>query len=257
MGQPSAELLSAVREVATARNWAPQDLLAVIGYETGGTYDPWQRGPTTRWGEHRGLIQWGEDQRRDYGVTRDMSETDQVRAAGRYLSDRGLESGMGLLPMYAAINGGNVGAVNASDENNGGAPGTVTDKVNSPVFQDHMRYSANFLGEDYVPRVQSGVPSPEAPPSRAAEGRGSDEFNAAYELPELPMDGVPPVGEDGVPEDPFASQVTGLITDQLFGSNRSSAPPPPLMQAPPPPPPRPKDYGPVVLVRKKKEKEKR
>lgn len=58
----------------------PLDLATVISYETGGTFDPWQKGPRTQWGEHRGLIQWGEAQRQNYGVTQDMTVTAQVEA---------------------------------------------------------------------------------------------------------------------------------------------------------------------------------
>jgi hypothetical protein len=237
MGQPSANLLKAVRAEAAARGWSAQDLLGVIGYETGGTYNSWQKGPTTKWGEHRGFIQWGEPQREQYGVTREMSEADQVKAMGSYLTDRGMTPGMGILPMYAAINGGNVAAIHASDENAGGAPGTVTDKVLSSNFSDHMRNSANYLGEDYVPTVVSGVPQ---------EGRGSSAYNAEYELPT----------EGEVPEmeaDPIASFLTNALMGSLKGS--PAPPPPPLnMNTPPPPQMRARDTGPTVLVRKKPEK---
>ena len=35
----------------------PLDLATVISYETAGTFDPWKAGPTTQWGQHRGLIE--------------------------------------------------------------------------------------------------------------------------------------------------------------------------------------------------------
>ena len=50
--------------VQTARSLGinPVDLATVISYETAGTFDPTKRGPTTQWGQHRGLIQFGEPQ---------------------------------------------------------------------------------------------------------------------------------------------------------------------------------------------------
>jgi len=253
MGKPSAEMIEAVKAEAAARGWSPQDLLGIIGYETGGTYDPWQKGPTTKWGEHRGLIQWGEPQRKQYGVSKDMSVSDQVKAAGQYLSDRGLKSGMGTLPMYAAINAGNIDAVNASDENSGGAPGSVTDKVLSSNFQDHMRNSASYLGEDYVPPIVSGVPR---------EGRASDEYNSAEGVPPVP-DSVPPV-PDSVPVITGNETIDGILVSakdlaiesavsSLFGGGQSD--PPPKVAAPPPL--RPVQFsGPVSFkIKRKKEKE--
>lgn len=109
------ELFAAIREAANVLGVDPIDLATAMAYETGGTFDPWQRGPTTKWGEHRGLIQWGEPQRAEYGVTQDTPVRDQVMAAARYLKDRGVAPGMGLSEIYSAINAGRVGRLNVSD----------------------------------------------------------------------------------------------------------------------------------------------
>lgn len=132
-GAQQAELVAAAVEVAKRLGVNAKDILTAISYETGGTLDPWKAGPTTQWGQHRGLIQWGEPQQRKYGVTKDMAVGDQVRAAGRYLQDAGVKAGDGLLQIYAAINAGNAKKIHASDANNGGAPGTVLDKVNDQM----------------------------------------------------------------------------------------------------------------------------
>ena len=54
------ELAQAIYATAKRIGIDPVDLATAISYETGGTFDPWKRGPTTQWGTHRGLIQWGE-----------------------------------------------------------------------------------------------------------------------------------------------------------------------------------------------------
>lgn len=127
------ELAQAIQEHATAAGIDPVDLATAISYETAGTFDPWKAGPRTQWGQHRGLIQWGEPQAKQYGVSADMPVRDQVAAAVKYLQDRGVKPGMGLMDIYSAINAGSVGRYNASDAHNGGAPGTVADKVNNQM----------------------------------------------------------------------------------------------------------------------------
>jgi len=139
------ELATAIIDVAKRNNWDPVHLGTVISYETGGTMDPWKAGPTTQWGQHRGLIQWGEPQAKEYGVTKDTSVTDQMLAVERYLKDRGLKSGAGLMDMYSTVNAGSPGLYNRSDAANGGAPGTVADKVNTQMA-GHAANAARLLG---------------------------------------------------------------------------------------------------------------
>ena len=116
----------------------PVDLATAISYETAGTFDPDKRGPTTKWGQHQGLIQFGEPQRAKYGVRPGMSMAEQMPAVVAYLRDAGVQPGMGMLDVYSAINAGQVGRYNASDAAAGGMPGTVADKVNMQMG-DHRR----------------------------------------------------------------------------------------------------------------------
>lgn len=129
----NSELRRAIASTASEIGVDPIDLATVMSYETGGTFDPWQKGPRTKWGRHRGLIQWGEPQREKYGVSKSTPVADQVKAAGRYLRDTGVKPGMGILDIYSAINAGGVGRYDASDEAAGGAPGTVRDKVENQM----------------------------------------------------------------------------------------------------------------------------
>lgn len=141
--------------VQTARSLgiSPVDLATVISYETAGTFDPTKRGPTTQWGQHRGLIQFGEPQAQQYGVNWDDpigSQLGENGAIAKYLRQAGVQPGMGLLDVYSAVNAGRVGRYNASDANNGGAPGTVRDKVEKQMA-DHRRKAMSLLGGDYTP----------------------------------------------------------------------------------------------------------
>lgn len=142
----------------------PRDLATVVSYETAGTFDPWKAGPVTQHGQHRGLIQWGEPQRQRYGVTQGMPVAAQMQAAERYLADAGFKPGMGMLDLYSAINAGKVGRYNASDAGNGGAPGTVRDKVEQQ-FGPHRAKAEAFLGGSFTPQAGSTAPgsAPVAP----------------------------------------------------------------------------------------------
>ena len=132
----SDDLKSGISATAKALQIDPVDLATVISYETKGTFDPTIKGPTTKWGTHRGLIQFGEPQAKQYGVDWDNPIASQLGENGaivRYLKDAGVKPGMGLLDIYSAINAGSVGKPNASDAAAGGAPGTVRDKVENQM----------------------------------------------------------------------------------------------------------------------------
>lgn len=126
----------------------PVDLANVISYETGGTFDPWKKGPTTKWGQHEGFIQMGEPQRQKYGYTEGKSIDDLVGASANYLTDSGYKKGMGLLDMYSIVNTGGPGNYSSTDYQNGGAPGSVAQKVND-MMGDHRQKAVALLGGAY------------------------------------------------------------------------------------------------------------
>lgn len=168
----AGDLASAILATSQQIGANPRDLAAAISYETGGTFDPWKAGPTTQWGQHRGLIQWGEPQRAKYGVTQQTPVADQVAAAGRYLQDAGFRPGMGLMDLYSAINAGRVGRYNASDAGNGGAPGTVADKVNNQ-FAGHLAKADKLLSGLIDPAAASAAPAASNPAANRTPQAGS------------------------------------------------------------------------------------
>lgn len=181
----SNELADAIKASSTRLGVDPQDLATAMSYETAGTFDPWKKGPTTKWGEHRGLIQWGEPQRAKYGVTQDMPVTAQVEAAERYLKDAGVKPGMGLLDIYSAINAGGVGRYDRLDAAAGGAPGTVKDKVETQM-EAHKAKAAALLGGTYTPDIKPSdraptrpITVPEQMAAEAAPGPGFGETASA------------------------------------------------------------------------------
>jgi hypothetical protein len=142
-------LRGGIVETARSLGMDPIVLATIMSYETGGTFNPTQRGPTTQWGQHRGLIQFGEPQARQYGVDWNDPIGSQLGpngAVAKYYRANGWKPGMSELDAYSIVNAGGPGRYNASDANNGGAPGTVADKV-SGQFGPHRSKAAAFLGD--------------------------------------------------------------------------------------------------------------
>ena len=145
-GGSTEELVRAVTETAGQLGIAAKDLLAVMSFETGGKLRPDTMGPTTKWGQHFGLIQFGEPQGAKYGVSPDSSITQQVVAAGKYLQDAGVKAGDGLANIYAAVLAGDARKINASDLKAGGVVGNVTQAVTGSQFAPHIARAEAILG---------------------------------------------------------------------------------------------------------------
>jgi hypothetical protein len=151
----------------------PVDLATAISYETGGTFDPTKRGPTTQWGQHKGLIQFGQPQARQHGVDWNNPVGSQLGpngAVASYLRSTGVKPGMGLLDIYSAINAGGVGRYNRSDANNGGAPGTVRDKVEQQMAGHRARAMAMF--QPLARPVQTASAGPQSNDAQMQDGAG-------------------------------------------------------------------------------------
>lgn len=128
---------------------SPFDLATAISYETSGTFDPKKTGPTTQYGKHRGLIQFGVPQAKEYGVDWSNPIDSQLGDNGaivKYLKNSGVKKGMGLLDIYSAINAGKTGLYDKSDEHNGGAKGTVRDKVENQMI-NHAKKAKLLIGD--------------------------------------------------------------------------------------------------------------
>lgn len=209
-------------EGAKARGLDPIDVATAISYETGGKFDPMISGPTTQWGTHRGLIQFGEPQAQHHGV--DFSSPDaawrsqlnpESGAIWNYLEGAGVRPGMGLDQIYSAINAGSVGRMGASDANNGGAPGTVADKVAS--MGPHRQKAAQFLGGTWTPNPDAGGAIPSGGVAFADASGG---FPGGMDIGALV----------GLASDPMASPAQKAIIETLIQQQLQAADPLRAMQ---------------------------
>lgn len=160
-------IADAFRATAAQIGARPVDLATVASYESGGKLNPAVMGGAG--GRYAGIFQFGPWEQQHYGISNRSTAEDQVAAAGKFLVDRGFKPGMGLLDMYSAINAGRVGRYNASDAGNGGAPGTVRDKVEQQMGGHRAKAEALLggLGGDPASGAPSAGQTPQAGTSLA------------------------------------------------------------------------------------------
>jgi hypothetical protein len=110
-GVAPVEQTNALVEVAGELGVSPIDLATIIGFETGGTYDPGIVGGEG--GNYQGLIQFGGPERAAYGVVPGMSFEEQLRGpVKRFFQDRFKSVGMStqgasLEDLYTTVLAGN------------------------------------------------------------------------------------------------------------------------------------------------------
>tara|TARA_R110001606_G_scaffold9487_2_gene40944 strand:+ start:463 stop:1203 length:741 start_codon:yes stop_codon:yes gene_type:complete len=127
-----ATIAKGIREAAEELKMDPQELATIVSFETAGSFSPTKKGPTTKWGQHKGLIQFGEPQAKQHGVNWSDPYGSQLGADGAivdYFKAKGYKEGMSLLDAYSIVNAGAAGLYNRSDAGAGGTAGTVRDKV--------------------------------------------------------------------------------------------------------------------------------
>jgi hypothetical protein len=200
------DIIRGIQEAAQALGISAHDLATIISYETGGTLDPMKRGPTTKWGQHRGLIQFGEPQAKRHGVdfsSRESAISSQLGANGaivKYFKAHGAKPGMGLMDLYSIVNAGAPGRFNASDANNGGAPGTVADKVNDQMA-GHQRRAARLLGDSDTQYASNTSANPDNTIDFDSMVRSAPQYRTVY-------NGEDPTGQEG-----YALSGTGRTTE--------------------------------------------
>jgi len=149
-------LAQAIIDESKRRGADPLDFATLVGFETGGTFDVWQKGPRTKWGQHVGLIQMGEPQRKQFGYAPGISPEAAVKSSFDYLEAHGWKSGMSLLDMYSTINAGAPGKYGAMD---GGT--SVRQKVESSGMAAQRRKAAKLLNMEFTPVSSQPVAYPD------------------------------------------------------------------------------------------------
>lgn len=185
-GEYNKDLAQAIAFYAEKYRVTPEELAAVISYETAGTFSPTIPGPASHGGI--GLYQAGPNERATYRYDPYSGNAfEQMASLDRYLRDRGFLPGMGIGQLYSTINAGQPGRMGAVDVNGDPNNRTVAAKVEEILSGGHARageafwaaYGATVAQRDYannalitraglaIDRGEAAMPSPPgAPPVR-------------------------------------------------------------------------------------------
>lgn len=139
-GEDLQKIVTETSKLAERMGLSAKDLLTAISYESAFRKDIMGGAKN----QYYGLFQASPDVQKQYGLKIGTDIATQIEALGKYLKERGVKEGDGLLQIYAAINAGNAKNVNASDANNGGRPGTVLDKVSTDM-ENNKRIAEGLL----------------------------------------------------------------------------------------------------------------
>lgn len=150
------DLKERINETAEELGMSPLVLGTIISFETAGTFNPRKKGPTTKWGQHEGLIQFGKPQAKTYGADFSSeqaaldSQLGKNGAIVKYFRSNGWRPGMGMMQAYSIVNAGGPNRFDRSDTAAGGTAGTVRDKVQSQMA-DHRAKAKSLLGGEFSP----------------------------------------------------------------------------------------------------------
>lgn len=134
----------------------PLDLATIIGFETAGTYSPSKRGGAG--GNYMGLIQFGPNERKQYGANANQSFEEQVLGpVVRYFQDRFKSAGMStqgadLLTLYRTVLGGNPRASLTARDAFGTSPASGVAAMGPHRLEAQRRF---FGGTDGYPSLPS------------------------------------------------------------------------------------------------------
>ena len=147
----------------------PLDLATIIGFETGGSYNPSQWGGDK--GRYMGLIQFGPSERKQYGAYQGQSFEEQVTGpVVRYFQDRFAGVGMStqgasLLTLYRTVLGGNPKAnINGADAF-GTSPSSGVAAMGPHRAEAQRRFFNGSTGADIFAGIDMNAPIPDALPA--------------------------------------------------------------------------------------------
>ena len=171
-------------EIADAIQWAaadlkirPNDLAAVISFETSGTFSPAAKNPTS---SATGLIQFMADKYKSYGYTRNefaaLGVNEQMKYVVQYLKGRGIGQGSGLGDIYDAVagygyrSGSKAYELNRKWDANRDGYVAKGEAVTARAFQPHIKnYFPNGINLQDVGKVETDLAKNQAALDKARE----------------------------------------------------------------------------------------
>lgn len=129
---------SVPQTVARQLGLDPNQVAAVMSFETGGKLDPNTAGGDG--GKYVGFIQMSPDNQRKYGIHPNMTPEDWSGAILKYMDDRGFKKGMGLEDFYSTILTGSPGHYDRKDSN-----GTTVRNAIPRILGQHLASASAWM----------------------------------------------------------------------------------------------------------------
>lgn len=126
----------------------PVDVAAVMSFETSGTFDPNIKGGDG--GNYLGLIQFGQEEQRKYGIRKGSSPEQWSQAIVSFMNDRGFKPGMGIEDFYSTILTGGPGRYDATDSN-----GTNVRNAIPRIMAQHRGKAEAWLQRGAMPIINA------------------------------------------------------------------------------------------------------
>lgn len=189
---------SVATTVANALGLDAGEVAAVMSFETAGTLDPNLYGGDG--GRYLGLIQFGPEEQRTYGIAKNATPEQWSSAILRFMKDRGFKPGMGIEDFYSTILTGGPGRYDAKDSN-----GTSVRNAIPRILGEHGPKARAWLAQA-IETVDPGPSTASVAPS----------VNAAGTAPTAPQTGpfAPNMGQTG---NPLLDAMTGEQRIQVLG----------------------------------------
>ncbi len=198
----------AIFEGAKSLDLDPYEFGGLLSLESGPNIDPNIVGGAGK--KHRGMIQFGENEQKLYGITGPQTRAGQMAAVLKYFKDRGFKPGMGIDRAYATVLGGNPNvSLKAKDSFGTSVSGAL------PRFRKGGDLYANaqrVLGDplDVGGQPSAAAPAPQLAGSAPVYGPTVEEA-MGLQLMQQAMQGAPPPPNPAQKFANFLSTLGGII----------------------------------------------
>lgn len=173
---PSADR-QAIIDAARKLKLDPYEFGAFLSLESGPNMDPNIVGGAGN--RHKGLIQFGPNEQKLYGITGNQTRAQQIPAVLQYFQDRGYKPGMGIERAYATVLGGNPNVSLNAEDSFGTSVSRVTKRFKPGG--DYYQNARRVLGDIAPPASVAATPVTKPKPQELA-GQNPTLLRFAQEL---------------------------------------------------------------------------
>ena len=155
----------------------PYEFGGFLSLESGVNMDPNIVGG--RGGRHKGLIQFGSNEQKLYGITGPQTRAGQIPKVLQYFEDRGFKPGMGIGRAYATVLGGNPNvSLNAKDSFGTSVAGALPRfKKGGDLYANAQRVLGDIPAEYTSSPPPSSIGAATPPPREQGNNLGASLLN--------------------------------------------------------------------------------